>query len=257
MSFHFFQRVLIGLSLVLTGACLTGCQEQNPETMFTKAVHYAASARWDEALKIAAKVQKKNPSHVSSRILEGLALYHMQKPDQAEEVLRSASQDFPADFASQHFYGWIMCERGKYQDALPPLRKAHDLRPAHDATAALLARCLLEQALPQEGIPLLNSLRTSSLYGKGPEIDNSIAILYLYQGDKIKAKNHFFAALRREPDNPVIAQNVAVLFDQYLAAPREAVRYYSIARNQCLNIGEKKQADILKQRIARIMRESR
>lgn len=257
MPFHFLWRLFPLVCLFLTGICLTGCQGQDPETMFRTAVNYAASARWDEALKIAAGVQKKNPSHVSSRILEGLALYHLQKHGRAEEVLRSASQDFPGDFASQHFYGWIMYERGKFQDALPPLRKAHEIRPDHDGTTALLARCLLEQALPEEGIPLFNSLRKSPLYGKGAAIDNSLARLYLYEGDIIKAKNHFFAALRRDPKNPVIAQNVAVLFDQYIASPREAVRYYTVAQNLYLNMGDKKQADVLKRRIAKIMRESR
>lgn len=257
MSYPPYWRILFVLSVSLIGWLLTGCEAQDDDAMFTVAVTHAASARWDEALKAAGKVQKSNPSHVASRILKGLALYHVQKTDQAVEVLRSAAQDFPADFASQHFYGWIMCERGEYQDALPPLRKAHERRPDHDGTTALLARCLLEQALPEEGIPIFASLRNSSLYGKGAIVDNSIAMLYLYQGDMVKAKNHLFAALRRDPDNPVVAQNVAVLCDQYLATPREAVRYYSVARNLCLRIGDEKQAEILKQRIAQIMREPR
>ncbi|MDT8389498.1 MAG: tetratricopeptide repeat protein [Lentisphaeria bacterium] len=257
MSNYLCWRVLFAMSLSLAGVLLTGCEGDDAETVFTAAVTHAASARWDEALKTAAKAQKINPSHVSSRILTGLALYHVGKMDRAEEVLRSGAQDFPADFASQHFYGWIMCDRGKYQDALPPLRKAHEIRPEHDATTALLARCLLEQGLPEEGIPLFTSLRKSPLYGKGAIVDTSIAMLYLYQGDMVKAKNHLFAALRREPDNPVVARNVAVFCDQYLAAPRDAVRYYSVARNLYLRIGDEKQADMLKKRIAQIMREPR
>jgi len=233
----------------------SGCAKQDPDVLFKQAIVNAVSAHWDEALGDVKKALSANPGHLSSRILQGLCYHHLQDPEKAEETLRSAAQESPGDFAAQYFYGWIMCERGAYQDALPALRKAHILRPAHDDTVALLARCCLEQSLAEEGVGLFAGLRRNATYGKGAMVDNSIAILYLSQGNMVKAKNHLFAALRRDPDNPVIAQNLAVLHDQYLASPKEALRYYVVARNNSQKIGDKKRVALLSQRIASVARE--
>ena len=240
------------LALLLTGACAS----YDPDSLFEQAVVEAASAHWDEALGLCDKALQSRQSHLSSRILKGLCLHHLGDERKAEESLRAAAQLAPEDFGAQYFHGWIQCETGRYQDALPALRKAHQLRPDHPETLALLARCCLEQGL-LEGIDYFNRLRKSKTYGQGSEIDNSIALLHLLRGDHTRAKNHLLAALRRDAGNPAVAQNLGVLHEKFLNQPHEAVRYYSMALVNSQKRGDDDRAATLRRHLQKLARDRR
>lgn len=242
--------------LVSSLLLLAGCAKYDADALFPEAMTAAASAHWDEAHGICEKALRSKPSHLPSRILKGLCQHHLEQSRKAEETLRGAAQDAPQDFCAQYFHGWILCEAGQYQDALPPLRQARKLRPDHPETLALLARCSLEQSLP-EGIDHLGRLRRNPTYGKGAAIDNSIALLHLSQGDMTRARNHLLAGLRRDPDNPVVAQNLGVLHDQYISQPREALRYYGMALANSQKTGDTARAARIRRRLQDLARERR
>lgn len=252
------SKLVISAGLVIStlSATLSGCAKFDADELFADAVVDAASAHWDEALVTLRKALRADPSHLSSLVLKGLCLHHMQQADEAVTTLREAAQAGPNDFAAQYFYGWILCESREYENALRPLRKAHELRPEHPETLALLSRCCLEQSLP-EGIEHLNALRSNPTYGRGPAVFNGIAILHLSNGDRVQAKNFLMAALRREPTNPVPAQNLAVLYDQYLSEPDKAVRYYGIALVNSQKAGDQRRAAAVRERMLALAQERR
>lgn len=262
MSLFFTVRLalirpsLLVLFLAVAPVAFTGCAKYDPGELYSEAVVEAGSAHWDDALVTVQKALRVKANHLPSLILKGLCLYHLQRVEEAEESFREALQTGPGDFAAQYFYGWILCEEQQYDSAMPHLRKAHQIRPDHPEALALLARCSLEQSLP-EGIGYFSKLRNNSTYGRGPMIDNSIALLYLSQGDFVRAKNHLLAAYRREPTHPIPAQNLAVLYDQYLSKPTDAVRFYGVALSNSQKAGDERRAAALRKRMMALARERR
>jgi Tfp pilus assembly protein PilF len=235
---------------------LSGCAKYNPDDLFSEAVIDAASAHWDEALASTEQALRSDASHLPSLVLKGLCQHYVQRPVEAEETLRAAAELAPEDFAAQYFHGWILCEAGDHEGAMAPLRRARGLRPEHPETLALLSRCCLALDLP-EGIEYLKALRGDPTYGKGPAVENGIALLHLSQGDMVQARNHLFAAIRRDPKSPVVAQNMAVLYDQYLCDLKEARRYYLVARNNSVKAGDNARAAMLGKQIGRVSRDLR
>ncbi len=251
--FATFARRRDWLAASLAGSCLllAGCALDDPQASFERAIVSAAESRWPEAHEQVRRALRARPRHLPSRILAGLCHHHARQPERALDAFRGAAQDAPDDFAAQHFYGWMLAEMGKHGEALAPLRRAHELRPDDVDTLTLLARCSLEQNLP-EGIDYLTRLRRFPTYQKAPNdrlIDNNLALLHLYQGDRTRAKNHMLAALKRDPASPVIAQNVGILYDQYLGEPEAAVRYYAMALVNSQKVGDREREARLRRRL--------
>jgi Tfp pilus assembly protein PilF len=234
-----------------------GCANYDADQLLAEAVVDAKSAHWDDALVKVERALRAQPGHLSSLILRGLCLHHLQDDVKAEEVFRDAAQSAPGDFGAQFFHGWMLCEMEMYRDALAPLRKAHDLRPDHPEAMALLARCYLEQELYGEGIGLMRKLIRDPTYGAGPAVYNGLALLYLWRGDMQAARNFLFAAYRHAPDNPVVAQNLAVLHDQYLGKPADAVKLYAVALSNSQKAGDRGRAQRLRARLQALSRERR
>jgi tetratricopeptide (TPR) repeat protein len=137
----------------------------------------------------------------------------------------------PADFVAQYYYGWMLFEAGEYGRALAPLERANELRtqcPDHAADVlAMLGMCCVNQGLAR-GSGYLQALRplrpadTALAY-------NAIGVLCAKKQDYQGALGWFMQALGQNPNQAVVLQNLAVLFDERLQRPDEAMRYYARA----------------------------
>jgi len=65
----------------------------------------------------------------------------------------------------------------------------------------------------------------------------------------------FSAALDKAPDDPVILQNMAILHDQYLRQPAEALKYYRLCLDACKQYGDTARGARIHKRIRQIDRE--
>jgi tetratricopeptide (TPR) repeat protein len=120
---------------------------------------------------------------------------------------------------------------------MEPLERAFSLKKGYTDflpdLLILLGRCCVENNLPK-GQSYLQALRRYRSFASSPEIYNSLGILARKQGHYDRAREWFFDALAKDPDNAVVLQNIAVLYDVYLGKPDLARKFYvrSLAARQ-------------------------
>jgi len=223
-------RALAAVAALL--ALISGCARVDVDSLLGQATAAAAAGKWREALELAEQCASSDPENLTAVILHGRCLLALRRLDEARDVLEAAAKAAPDDFLSQFYFGWVLCECGRYGDALGPLKKAHSLSDGHPEVLPdvliLLSRCCLEQNL-DEGITHLLALRRYRAFNRQPEVYNSLGILYRNKGEHENARQSFLMAHEKDEHNPVVLQNLAVLHDQYLDNPKEAMRYYRYA----------------------------
>jgi tetratricopeptide (TPR) repeat protein len=210
------------------------------EKLHTEALQQAVAGEW--------KTLDLDEGHVDSLLLHGLALHLIGRTDDAIPPLARAAEIAPDRFSAQLFYGWILWEHGDSTDALLPLEKAVSLRPDDPNALVLASRCCLRANLDR-GKQYLTSLRdTVPGFDTKPETHNAIAYLWLFDQPQV-ARMHLLRALKNQPRHPVILQNLAVLYDQYLNDPAEAVRYYETCAAVARSRGDRERAERVEQRL--------
>lgn len=230
----------------------TGCM--NIPGKLKEANAAAANGNWQLASDITEKVLRKDKTNLTARILHGICLQEMQRGDEALASLEQAATLAPDNFTAQYFYGWALAENGRFADALVPLRRAYDLRKDNQDLLILLARCSLEQNLP-EGARYLQCLQRYPTLEAKPELYNALGVLWVNQGQYELAKRNFTKAWQRLPQSTVAPQNLAVLYDQYLRNPTEALKHYRFCLAECEKTGDSLQGAKIRDRILQLARE--
>jgi tetratricopeptide (TPR) repeat protein len=164
----------------------------------------------------------------------------------------------PTDFSAQYFYGCLLADNEDYANALPPLREAYRLNADCEPLLVLLARCCIEQNLP-EGVKYLQILRKYPDMQAGPNsiaLANNLGCLLTNTGNYDRATNAFNEAWAKDPQDFVPPQNLAVLYDQYRKDPRKALSYYRASEKAALAAGNTVKVDSYKTRIAALEREN-
>jgi tetratricopeptide (TPR) repeat protein len=239
-----------GAAVLLVAA---GCM--NVQAKLKEAYAAASAANWQQGYDITEKVLKKEKGNVDALILNGICRQELGRGDDAATTLEQAATLAPDNFEAQYFYGWVLSENGRFPDALVPLRKAFQLRPTHQDLLILLARCCLEQNLV-DGVRYLQALRRSPSMDKRPELYNAMGILWLNKGEHELAKKSFLEAWKRDNENLVVPENLAVLYDQYLHNPTEALRHYRFCYAACAKTGDSIRAAKIQERIAQLEKEA-
>ena len=232
-----------------------GCQRPDPGLLYSEAVTAAATGNWRAALDLLERCQDVAPDDVSVKVLHGFCLFEMRRTADSLDVLEQAATAAPGDFNAQFFYGWILSECGRYGDAIGPLMQAYDQRRDHQAVLpdvlVLLSRCCLEQNLV-EGTGYLQALRRYRAFDRAPEVYNALGIMYLRQGDYDNACASLLTALEKDDGNAVVLQNLAVLHDQYLQKPKEAMRYYRDSLQACQLINDSTRQAAVRNRLRQL-----
>jgi len=220
------------LTLVL--ALSLGCSRTPPAESLAKAVDAMKLGKFHTALELTEQCLDADRDNVDAMVLRGIGLHQLQRRNEALEVLDTACRTDETHFAAHYFHGWVLAEGDKpdYEAALTPLRRAQELDPGHIDVLLLLARCCLEQNLP-EGVRYLQALRRHDAFRRDPALHNGLAYLWLIDDKLEQARKSMVTAHECAPDNPVPLQNLAVLHDQYLNDRSEALRYYRYAVGAC------------------------
>ncbi len=263
---------LRGTALAAAGALCAvlvagGCGGASTEDLYARATRAAFELDHDEALALTRRCLEREPDHVKALILQGYCRYRLMT---AEELARDcspvvtplekAAQLAPADFVAQYYHGWMLFEAGQYGRALGPLERAYELRAQcpdrEDNVLAMLSMCCVHQNLSR-GRTYLQALRRFRGFERSPLVYNAIGVLNVKQQDYQGALAAFMEALNRDPNHPVVLQNLAVLFDERLQRTDEAMRYYAraIAARQALR--DSSRQDEIRRRLKQLAAERR
>jgi tetratricopeptide (TPR) repeat protein len=188
-----------------------------------------AAGDFEKGVDLARKAAEAVPDNPEYGVLYGFALFETDKQRQARDQLAKTAMAAPDSFLAQYFHGWVLWRLKAYGDAIGPLKNALYLKEGYEENVpdvlVLLARCCLKQNLA-EGFRYLQALRAHRGFGQEPEVYNCLGMLEIGQGQHEQALRKFQQALRLDPGNPVILQNIAVLYDTYLRDPKQAMVYY-------------------------------
>jgi Flp pilus assembly protein TadD len=101
------------------------------DVLYNLGIAYSELGQFDEAVIRLKQAVHVNPSHVHSWVGIGVAYQRMRQPAQAAEALRKAVALNPDDGYAQRNLGANLCGQGKFEEALPHLRRALEQLP-HD-----------------------------------------------------------------------------------------------------------------------------
>lgn len=233
---------------------LCGCAGESSEALIEKSGAAVRQGHWEDALKFSDQVLRRDGNHLAAAVFKGMSLHELQRSDEAVTVLEQAAQRHPEHFAAQYFHGWILWETGQYAEALSPLTRAYRQENRHPDLLVLLSRCCLQQNL-HIGLRYLQALRQFRRFRDHPEVYNAIAMLWFGHREYGYAREYFLRALDLAPHSPVILQNLAVLHDQYLQDPQQALYYYRHALSQSRQANDDERAHVILMRLQQLARD--
>jgi len=167
------------------------------------------------------------------------SLYNKGQVADAVKLARTFTQRFPADGNAWRWLGIALHRLGRYDDALPPLRKAAELLPEELESRTVLADTLRLKGLPKEaeeacraiiainpeyaeaqrifGMALVHQGRVAEglaaarraveLAPGSSSMHNTLGVLLLDLGMVGEAEANFRVALEKEPKDAIAADN--------------------------------------------------
>jgi tetratricopeptide (TPR) repeat protein len=236
MKFHALAIALILTVVAIAGGC---GGSMATEELYSRATHAAFALDFDEALSLTRRCLDREPDHVKALILQGYCRYRLMTPEDRTRdsspvitYVEKAARLAPDDFLAQYYFGWMLFETGDFGRALKPLERAYELRAqcpdGDDNVLAMLSMCCVNQGLDR-GRTYLQALRRFQGFERSPLVYNAIGVLSAKKQDNQGALGSFMEALKQDPNNAIVLQNLAVLFDERLQRPEEAMRYYARA----------------------------
>jgi tetratricopeptide (TPR) repeat protein len=244
-------------AFTLVLCCLTflfaGCNGRPTGEMLKRAEQAAMAEQWKHAEVFAEKAAEYAEARSQALVLLALAKYHEDNMLEGIETAEDAAEKFPNMFAAQYFYGWLLCQNEQWADALPPLRRAHELNPSDVNTLVLLAKCCIKQNLIQ-GVNYLQALARRNGFKDSATVYNGIAMLWLGRPNYIAAQRFFLKAHALDPENVVVLQNLAVLHDVYLNDEANALKYYRMCLRQSQLVRDEERVKAVVERLRQLSR---
>lgn len=244
--------------LALMVLLAAGCSPVDVGGRLRLAATEAGTGNWREGAELTRSCLNVQPDNVTAMILHGICLFELRQADEAVDILEVATAAAPEQFLPAYFLGWVLCEQGRFGDAIIPLRRAYEQVAQAPAVKpdvlVLLARCCLEQNLPR-GQAYLQALRRYRSFARAPEVYNALGIMRMNQGEYDSARVSLLEALDKDPDNVVVLQNLAVLHDHYLHDAGAAMGYYRKALVACRGGVDGPRQGRLRQRLQQLARE--
>lgn len=141
-----------------------------------KAAQALSADKLGEAAKYVNKAAALAPGHPDVLYLEGVVSLKQQNWADAQRALEKATQVDPNDAQALAALGMTYCDEGKYDTAIPPLKKSLELDSANAAWEArwALARSLYHEQQYDEALKFSNDALAGS-NGKAPEIGLLVA----------------------------------------------------------------------------------
>jgi cellulose synthase operon protein C len=123
--------------------------------------------------------------------------------------------------------GSVYDRQGRTKDAEASYRKALDLSPYQMISARALAGLYDRSNRPKDAVKLLEETSQAHPQAAAPLVD--LAAIQIKSGDSKAAVGTYRQALERDPDNPVVLNNLAYLLGADAATRDEAIRFAEAA----------------------------
>lgn len=186
------------------------------------------SDSWQQVQKKTERCLNAGADTPAVRELHILSLIRTGQLEKAQHKAQEAVQKYPDHFLLQYLLGNATYQRGKYIDALKPLRTAHRLNPENLNALILLADCARRQNIP-DAVAYYNQLMTRQAFtGVERAVPlNELGVFYVQQGHYPEAMSQFSQAIHYSGNsNPLFYLNAAVMYDQYRRDTELARKFY-------------------------------
>lgn len=167
-----------------------------------------ALERPDEAEVVLRRALERDPGAYLAQYHLGLALAAQGRSAAARERFRAAAERAPA-FAEAHYNLGVLLQRdGRDPDAASAFRRALDAEPDHAPALAQLGRTLLRLGRPAEAADALLRASAADPASVGARLDLALALAGMGQGTR--AVDVLREARRLDPEDPGICLNLGL-----------------------------------------------
>ena len=216
------------LSAVLLPFLFSACSSNSEpaDVLVKKSFDSAMGGDWKTAADLAERAVDQEPSNVNALLLYALALSYTDRLQSAIDESLKAVKLAPSSFTAQYLKGYLLYKNGNYDQCIEPLRLARTLRPADMNSAILLAQASLELRNTNAAAGYYKLIARDRRFYSTPAPWIGLGMAFVRTNPTL-ARSYFSLAERRAPDNPLIALNLAVVYDANLKTPMDAVPYYN------------------------------
>jgi len=235
--------------------CLEEISANDPKTLFTLALSLAEAHEYAEAVRLFERTNELRPQTYEVLYNLGLALYNLDRLEEAGQSMRSAAAIASTDADPYYRLGLISSAQGNAGAALNYWNKALELRPQFAEVNFMIGEELLKKQLFEKSIPfyeraleqsqgqLIYFLRLGVAYVRGQQYTRAREVftqalqqhpenvnLYFLLGYAGRAEGQydqavaaFKHALKLQPDNPDVLSNLGYIASQrgeYVEAER-------------------------------------
>ena len=193
--------------------------------LLNQAMQKASEGNWKEADELAKQVLQQQKHNADALMLRALAQNNLDSRHEAVENAIHAARIKPDLFLAHYIQGMLLSKNGKPELALKALKEARRLRPQDINTLILLAENSIAVRQYQEAAGYFKLLGKNQNYLKSAYLWNGLGVCYAVINPAMALK-FFNMAKRYEPEYPVTALNLAVLYDKYLKDPKNARSNY-------------------------------
>ena len=189
--------------------------------LLNQALDNATEGNWKNADELAKQVLQQQKHNADALMLRALAQNNLDHRTEAVEFAIHAARVKPDLFLAQYIQGMLLSKNGKPELALKALREARRLRPDDTNTLILLAENSIAVRRYQDAAGYFKLLGRNQTYLKSAYLWNGLGFCYT-SINRDMALKFFRMAERYEPENPVTALNLAVLYDKHLKDAKNA-----------------------------------
>ncbi|MGB3587533.1 MAG: helix-turn-helix domain-containing protein [Tunicatimonas sp.] len=164
----------------------------NPDALFLYADLLQFSARHEEALTIAQRLNETNPFYPNSKM--AVSLYYLEQYDEAEDIAQSRMRLFN-DYLTIDNYGFLMLNTGNYQKAISLFQKAVALEGVrYPRMLGWMGATYAHSGERKKALELIEELKAKISVNDAGSIRFFIAVVYAALGEKPAALQWLQAA---------------------------------------------------------------
>ncbi|OGV33433.1 MAG: hypothetical protein A2020_07735 [Lentisphaerae bacterium GWF2_45_14] len=193
--------------------------------LLDQSLKLSLEGKWENAEDMASCVLEREPENISALIIEGLAMDADNKREFAVGCLEKAVKNSPDSFIANHTLGRLFVAQKKYEQALPFLKKAYELKPSDMNTVILLAESMNKLKMSGASSYYALALRNPR-FKNDPAPWNQLGLIFAGTNAKKRALDFFIKAYKADQENHLVVLNLAVFLDKYMNNASKAKPFY-------------------------------